>query len=179
MILYIHGFASCGNSNKTRLLTQHFDKVLSPDIPVDPDEAISFLQKLIIDNEVSLLIGSSLGGYYAAYLAEKFQIKTVLLNPSTQPFITLAPYVGTNEFFCSGERFEWTREHIHKLMPYAISKNSIKAPVLVLLQKGDEILNHTKAAEVYENYKVIVQEGGNHRFENLDEYLGIIEEFIG
>ncbi len=179
MILYIHGFASCGNSNKTRLLTQHFDKVLSPDIPVDPDEAISFLQKLIIDNEVSLLIGSSLGGYYAAYLAEKFQIKTVLLNPSTQPFITLAPYVGTNEFFCSGERFEWTREHIHKLMPYAISKNSIKAPVLVLLQKGDEILDHTKAAEVYENYKVIVQEGGNHRFENLDEYLGIIEEFIG
>ena len=178
MILYIHGFASCGNSNKTQLLRENFPKVLCPDIPVDPDEAISFLQKLVVDNDVKLLIGSSLGGFYAAYLAEQFQIKTVLLNPSTQPFLTLSPYIGTNASFCSGETFEWTREHIHKLMPYAISQNSIKAPVLVLLQKGDEVLDYTKAEDVYKNYEVVVQEGGNHRFENLDEYLGKIREFM-
>jgi predicted esterase YcpF (UPF0227 family) len=179
MILYLHGFASCGDSNKTRLLKEHYEDVLSPDIPVDPDEAISFLQKLIVDNEVSLMIGSSLGGFYAAYFAEKFQIKTVLLNPSTQPFITLAPYVGENTFFCSGKSFEWTRKHITKLFSYAISKNSIKAPVLVLLQKGDEVLDYTKAEALYEDYEVLVQEGGNHRFENLDEYIGVISEFIG
>lgn len=178
MILYIHGFASCGDSNKSRLLTKHFDKVISPNIPVDPDEAISFIQKLILDNEVDLIIGSSLGGFYAAYFAEKFQIKTVLLNPSTQPFITLAPYVGTNEFFCSGETFEWTKEHITKLFSYAIAKDSIKSPLLVLLQKGDEVLDYTKAAQVYENYEVVVQEDGNHRFENLDEYIEIIREFM-
>ena len=178
MILYIHGFASCGDSNKTRLLKQHYTGILSPDIPVDPEEAISLLQKMIVDNDITLLIGSSLGGFYAAYLAEKFQIKTVLLNPSTQPFITLAPYVGTNEFFCSGKPFEWTKGHIVKLMSYAISKNSITVPVLVLLQKGDEVLDYTKAASVYEDYQLIVQEGGNHRFENLDEYLGVITEFI-
>ena len=178
MILYIHGFASCGDSNKTRLLKEHFKDVLSPDIPVDPDEAISFLQKFILDNEISLLIGSSLGGFYAAYFAQRFQLKTILLNPSTQPFVTLAPYVGTNTFFCSGESFEWTKAHIVKLMSYSISKDSIKAPVLVLLQKGDEVLDYTKAEAFYENYKVIVQENGNHRFENLDEYLGVISEFI-
>lgn len=178
MILYIHGFASCGDSNKTRLLKQHFKNVLSPDIPVDPDEAISFIQKTIIDNEVSLIIGSSLGGFYAAYFAQKFQIKSILLNPSTQPFITLAPYVGTNEFFCSGESFEWTKEHIVKLMSYAISKDSIKASVLVLLQKGDEVLDYQKAATLYEHYQLIIQENGNHRFENLDEYIQNIESFI-
>jgi predicted esterase YcpF (UPF0227 family) len=178
MILYIHGFASCGNSNKTQLLRENFSKVLCPDIPVDPEEAIYFLQKLVVDNDVSLIIGSSLGGFYAAYLAEKFQVKTVLLNPSTQPFLTLAPYVGTNEFFCSGETFEWTKEHITKLFNYAISKDSIKAPVLVLLQKGDELLDYTKAEALYENYEVVVQEGGNHRFENLDEYIGVIKEFL-
>jgi len=177
MILYIHGFASCGNSNKTKILRENFDKVLCPDVPVDPDEAISFLQKLVIANDVSLIIGSSLGGFYAAHLAEKLDVKTVLLNPSTQPFITLAPYIGTNEFFCSGEKFEWTKEHINKLMTYAISKNSIKVPVLVLLQKGDEVLDYTQAEAVYENYDVVVQEGGNHRFENLDEYLERISKF--
>lgn len=178
MILYIHGFASCGDSNKTRLLKTYFDDVISPDIPVDPDEAIAFIQKTIVDNDVSLIIGSSLGGFYAAYFAEKFQIKTVLLNPSTQPFLTLAPYVGTNEFFCSGKPFEWTKEHITKLFSYAVSKDSIKAPVLVLLQKGDEVLDYSKAADVYANYEVVVQEGGNHRFENLNEYLGKIQEFM-
>jgi len=179
MILYIHGFASCGDSNKTKLLRENFPKVLCPDIPVDPDKAVAFLQKLVVANNVSLIIGSSLGGFYASYLAQKFEIKTILLNPSTQPFLTLAPYVGTNTFFCSGETFEWTKEHITKLWEYAISKNSIKAPVLVLLQKGDETLDYTQAEAVYENYEVVVQEGGNHRFENLDEYLGVIKKFIG
>ena len=177
-MLYIHGFASCGNSNKTKLLKKHFDDVLASDVPIDPDEAISFLQKLIVDNEIDLIIGSSLGGFYAAYLAEKFQIKTVLLNPSTQPFITLAPYVGENEYFCTGKKFEWKKEHIVKLMSYAIADNSIKSPVLVLLQKGDEVLDYTKAEAVYKNYELIVQEGGNHRFENLDEYIEKIKEFI-
>jgi len=179
MILYIHGFASCGDSNKTKFLRENFPKVLCPDVPVDPDEAIMFLQKLIVANNVSLIIGSSLGGFYAAYLAQKFEIKTVLLNPSTQPFLTLAPYVGTNTFFCSGESFEWTKDHVAKLWEYAISKNSIKAPVLVLLQKDDEVLDYTKAAEFYEDYDVVIQEGGNHRFENLDEYLDKIRAFIG
>jgi predicted esterase YcpF (UPF0227 family) len=178
MILYIHGFASCGNSNKTKLLRENFNGVLCPDVPIDPDEAIAFLQKLIIANNVDLIIGSSLGGFYASYFAEKFEIKTVLLNPSTQPFLTLAPYVGENTFFCSGETFEWKKEHITKLWTYAISKNSIKAPLLVIVQKGDEVLDYSKAAEVYENYEVIIQEGGNHRFENLDEYLGKIREFM-
>lgn len=177
MILYIHGFASCGDSNKTRLLKEHFKDLLSPDIPVDPDEAISFLQKIIVDNEVTMLIGSSLGGFYAAYFAEKFQIRAVLLNPSTQPFITLAPYIGKNTFFCSGESFEWTKIHIVKLMSYAISKDSIKAPVLVLLQKGDEVLDYKKAESLYANYELIIQEEGNHRFENLDEYIYLVDSF--
>jgi predicted esterase YcpF (UPF0227 family) len=178
MILYIHGFASCGNSNKTKLLKQHFDNVLAPDVPVDPDEALSFLQKLIVDNEVDLIIGSSLGGFYAAHLAEKFQIKMVLINPSTQPFITLTPYLGENTFFCSGKTFEWKKEHMIKLMSYAIADNSIKSSVLVLLQKGDEVLDYTKAESVYERYEVVVQEGGNHRFENLDEYIERISFFM-
>ena len=49
--------------------------------------------------------------------------------------------------------------------------------MLVLLQKGDEVLDYTKAEEVFEEYQMIVQEGGNHRFENLDEYIELVSEF--
>ena len=178
MILYIHGFASCGNSNKTKLLKEHFKNVRSPDIPVDPVEAISFLEELIFKNEVSLLIGSSLGGFYASYLANKFHIKTILINPSTKPYMTLAPYVGENTFFCSGKSFEWKASYLHVLKNYEIPKNSISADILVLLQKEDEVLDYTKAEQMYENYEVVVQEGGNHRFENLEDYLERISKFI-
>jgi len=179
MILYLHGFASCGNSTKTNMLKDYFgeESVLAPDLPVDPAEAIDFIRRQIFDHDIDLIIGSSLGGFYATYFTEQYGIKTVLINPSTQPFITLAPYVGTNHFWCSGKAFEFTREHLNTLFEFAVG--SLKNPkrYLVLLQKGDEVLDYTKAVQKYEGAAFSVQEGGNHRFENLDEYLEIIEEF--
>lgn len=179
MILYLHGFASCGHSTKTQLLKKYFGKeeVLSPDLPIDPAEAVQFIKKLIIEHEIDLLIGSSLGGFYASYFAELLEMKAVLINPSTQPFITLAPYVGTNKYWCKDETFEFTREHLNSLFEFAVGVPRDPASYLLLLQKGDELLDYTKAEDKYEGAKFSVQEGGNHRFENLIDYLAQIKGF--
>jgi len=179
MILYLHGFASCGDSNKSQLLKSYFgeDQVLSPDLPTAPAEAISFIKKLIIEHEVSLIIGSSLGGYYASYFAELLRMKAVLINPSTEPFITLASFVGTNHYWCNGEAFEFTREDLKALFEFAIAKPVDPKRYLLLLQTGDELLDYKKAAEKYAGAKIIIEEGGNHRFENLKKYLKVIKEF--
>ncbi|WP_345977171.1 YqiA/YcfP family alpha/beta fold hydrolase [Sulfurimonas sp. HSL3-7] len=179
MILYLHGFASCGNSTKTQLLKKYFgeNNVLSPDLPVDPHEAIDFIRRQIFDNDIDLIIGSSLGGFYATYFVEQYGIKTVLINPSTQPFITLAPYVGTNHYWCSGDAFEFTRDHLNSLFEFAVGRLNDPKRYLVLLQTGDEVLDYTKAQEKYEGSAIIVEEGGNHRFENLDDYLDKIKRF--
>lgn len=179
MILYLHGFASCGDSTKSRLLKNYFgsEEVLAPDLPIDPVEAIRFIKKQILEHDIDLIIGSSLGGFYASYFCELLEIKTVLINPSTQPFITLAPYVGTNRYWCSDETFEFTRDHLKSLFEFATAKPKKPELCLLLLQTGDELLDYTKAQEKYEDATCIVQEGGNHRFENLDEYLESIEKF--
>ena len=179
MILYLHGFASCGDSTKTKLLKKYFgDKeVLAPDLPVNPSEAVSLARKLIIEHDIDLIIGSSLGGFYASYFCETMGIKTVLINPSTQPFITLAPYVGTNEFWCSGESFEFTKEDLMSLFEFGTAKPKYPALYMLLLQKGDELLDYTKAQDKYEGATLSVQEGGNHRFENLINYLAQIKGF--
>ena len=179
MILYLHGFASCGDSTKTKLLKKYFgDKeVLAPDLPVNPSEAVSLARKLIIEHDIDLIIGSSLGGFYASYFCETMGIKTVLINPSTQPFITLAPYVGTNEFWCSGESFEFTKEDLTSLFEFGTAKPKYPALYMLLLQKGDELLDYTKAQDKYEGATLSVQEGGNHRFENLINYLAQIKGF--
>ncbi|MGB5965960.1 MAG: YqiA/YcfP family alpha/beta fold hydrolase [Sulfurimonadaceae bacterium] len=179
MILYLHGFASCGDSTKTCLLKKYFgaDNVYSPDLPVQPTEAIAFIDKIINEKNINMLIGSSLGGYYASYFCEKYAIKTVLINPSTEPYETLKPYVGNNTYWCSGEPFEWKKSYLGELQIYNIETVKEPSLYLLLLQKGDEVLDYSKALEKYEGATLSVEEGGNHRFENLDEHLERIKDF--
>lgn len=179
MMLYIHGFASCGDSNKTRLLKARFgeDEVLSPDIPVDPNEAIGYLRTLIELHRPQLLLGSSLGGYYADFLAEAYRVRTVLINPSTRPYETLEAYVGTNTRWCDGTPFVWQRDHVEALRKYDVAHPDAGLKKLVLLQTGDELLDYRLAAAKYKDFDVITEEGGNHRFENLVDYLDRIECF--
>jgi predicted esterase YcpF (UPF0227 family) len=181
VILYLHGFGSCGNSTKTKLLKEYFGEkeVLSPDLPINPVDAIHFIKKYIIEHDIDLLIGSSLGGFYASYFVELLEMRAVLINPSTQPFITLAPYVGTNDYWCKDETFEFTREQLKSLFEFSIGVPKQPTNYLVLLQKGDELLDYTKAQDKYEGATLSVQEGGNHRFENLINYLVQIKGFRG
>lgn len=179
MILYLHGFASCGDSAKTRLLKEYFGEgeIYSPDLPVRPGRAVAFIDAVIREKKADLLIGSSLGGFYASYFCEKYGIKTVLINPSTEPHITLEPYVGINSFWCSGEPFVWKRSYLEELKAYCIDTVKEPSSYLLLLQKGDEVLDYRIALQKYEGAELFLQEGGNHRFENLHAYLEEIKSF--
>ena len=136
---------------------------------------MSLLEVLIRQEDIDLLIGSSLGGYYGTYLAEKYRKKAVLLNPSTVPYRTLQPYVGIQKRFCDKKAFEFTKRHLDDL--YTLQMRPIKGRYLILLQSEDEVLDYTKAQTLYNKHRIIVEYGGNHRFENLDDYLLMIDHF--
>ncbi len=176
MILYIHGFKSCGKGNKSEALRRYFGDVVAPDLPFSPTKAIHFLDELITKEAIDLLVGSSLGGYYATYLAQKHGIKAVLINPSVHPYDTLRSYVGEQERFCDGERFVWKEEYLHDLLRYD-TKNLRRGLFLVLLQTGDEVLDYRVALKKYANQRCIVEYGGNHRFENIEDYLCMVKNF--
>jgi len=177
-ILYLHGFASCGEGNKSTLLKSYFgaDSVIAPDLPPSPTDAIHIIEEILGSSKIDILIGSSLGGYYATYLAEKYCMKAVLLNPSTQPWETLSAYTGWQKRFCDEEVFEFKPVYLEQLKMLQTAPE--KGRYLLLLQSGDEVLDYTKAQSLYNKHKIIVEYGGNHRFENLDEYLSMIEKFI-
>jgi len=176
-LLYIHGFASCGRGQKSTALTDYFgqESVDAPDLPPSPTDAISLLEQMIQRNHYDLLVGSSLGGYYATWLAEKFGLKAVLINPSTLPYKTLAPYVGWQERFCDGEIFEFKTVYLEQLKLFQTLPQ--KGQYLVLLQSEDEVLDYHKAKTFYHDHRVIVEYGGNHRFENIEDYLSMIGNF--
>lgn len=177
--LYIHGFASCGSSNKVELLRTHLgeDHLLSPDLPVPPDLAIALLSDMIERQPVSLLIGSSLGGFYAEYLSRHYALACVLINPATRPFDTLKQHTGTNTNWCSGHKFEWHADYNDQLAAMYQQHADSKQRYLVLLQTDDEILDYRLALNRYQQHEVVVERGGNHRFENLVDYLPVIDDY--
>jgi predicted esterase YcpF (UPF0227 family) len=146
------------------------------DLSPSPKDAIQEIEEILRTSSFELLIGSSLGGFYATFLAEKYQMKAVLINPSTQPWETLAPYLGWQKRFCDEEVFEFKPIYLEELK--TLQSVPQKGQYLLLLQSGDEVLDYTKAQSLYNTHKVIVEYGGNHRFENIDDYLSMIENFI-
>ncbi|WP_456488146.1 YqiA/YcfP family alpha/beta fold hydrolase [Caminibacter pacificus] len=176
MIVYIHGFASCAKSNKTKILRDYFGDLVAINLPPSPLEAIEKLKEYAKPG--NLLIGSSLGGYYAMHLAEKYGLKAVLINPSLKPYKTLKPYIGTQYRYCDNTPFKWKKSYLKELKK--LKTKPKRGKYLVLLQSGDEILNYKKALKKFKklpNAKVVVEYGGNHRFENLNDYLSMIENF--
>jgi len=176
-ILYLHGFGSCGEGNKSTELKKYFgtNNILSPNLPPSPTVALSEIEVLLQSENIELIIGSSLGGFYATHLAEKYHLKAVLLNPSTQPWETLSSHVGFQKRFCDDEIFEFKLVYLEALK--TLEKIPQKGTYLVLLQSDDEVLDYTKAQSLYNKHKIIVEYGGNHRFENINEYMSMIEKF--
>lgn len=80
-LVYFHGFASSGASGTVQLLRKIFPsaQVVAPDIPVDPEEALLMLQKLVQTEQPDVIVGTSMGGMYAQQMHGFLRI---CVNPS-------------------------------------------------------------------------------------------------
>jgi len=182
MIIYIHGFGSSGQSAKVKILKEEFkdESFIAPSLSYVPELAIGTLKELITafcKHEKVYLIGSSLGGYYAIYLADYFKIPAVLINPSTKPTITLQKVLGTPHNFYDGASYEWNENHLKMLEKYEV-KTIQPELYLLLTQKGDETLNYKEAVEKLNGCQSFIEDGGSHSFENIQKQTQNIRKFF-
>ena len=184
-ILYIHGFNSSPLSMKAELTKQYVDKYqlevnwTCPQLATSPRAAITQLESIVNNNpsENWAFIGSSLGGYFASYLAEKYDGKAVLVNPAVRPFELLMDYLGQQENPYTGEVYQVTEQHMHELQALYQEKISTQN-YMVMVQTGDEVLDYRQAVEKYQHSRLIVQDGGDHSFINFEAMLPSIMSFI-
>jgi predicted esterase YcpF (UPF0227 family) len=185
MFIYLHGFNSSGESAKGRYIEQQFGelKVYRPSYPVDPDHAIKFLShfldKHIVPGQKTLLIGSSLGGYYAQYLSRQFNTGVVMINPALTPAVTLAPYLGVQTNFYTHEQYNFGQTELNRLLKYDVSHPCDSAvPSLLLLDEGDEVLDYRHALKAYQACgECHCFTGGDHQFRHLDKAVPLIRQF--
>jgi len=133
MILYLHGFRSSPQSFKARLLEERMAQLgraheyACPQLPVSPREAVELALALTrnADPAQLTLFGSSLGGYYATFLAEKLGCRAVMLNPAMRAFEKLAGYVGPQTMYHDeGESFEFKPAYLDELRGVGVAGES-------------------------------------------------------
>lgn len=173
MILFVHGFGSCGWGEKSLALRRFFgvDRVLAPDLPFDPRRAVAFLEDLTARYPVEALVGSSLGGFYATCLNAGRCLPTVLINPVVRPHLLLAHHLGLQHRWCDGAPFVVGAEHLDALVALERERLAPEEPCLVLLQQGDEVLDYRQAAAYYADKDLVVTAGGSHRFDRFASHL--------
>lgn len=184
MIIYIHGFGSSGEASKAKALRYYCHqkglRFIAPSLPSIPDLAIKTLSELIESyqqNEEVYLIGSSLGGYYALYLSDKYDLKAALINPAVDASETLKRALGNAIHYYDNSTYEWNESHLDMLINYEIEEPNSEN-ILLLLQKGDEVLDYEEAIDALPDVKTILEEGGNHSFEGIERYFETIITFF-
>jgi len=184
LIIYIHGFGSSGEGGKATQFREYFSNInepfIAPSLSYVPELAIITLEELINSYDNVKLMGSSLGGYYGMYLAEKYALSCVLINPSTRPTETLmgiSRELGTAKNYYDESRFEWLESHLLMLKKYELKKLN-RGKYLLLLQKGDETLDYTKAIEKVPMATCVVEEGGSHAFDAVERHFERIRKFL-
>ena len=185
MILYLHGFTSGPQSHKAQGLGQRMqerglgDQFLCPQLPAAPADAIALATDLIHRHGVSTVIGSSLGGYYATYLAETFDLRGVLVNPAVVAHLSLQQYVGPQTWLYSGESFDFTLDHVEQLRAIEIPVLAKPERFWLLVETGDETLDYRQAVRRYLGARQTVLAGGDHSFTRWNDVLDPIIEFAG
>jgi uncharacterized protein len=177
-ILYLHGFRSSPQSMKSRLMAAHFaataHRFICPQLPASPAVSIELARELIEDrgepNRDWALIGSSLGGYYATFLAEQYGCRAALLNPAISPADDLSHYVGVLTRFHSDDTFEWKPDYLHELEALRVKTISVPQRYLLVAATGDELLDWRLMRDHYAGAQQVIIEGSDHSISEFDRY---------
>lgn len=182
VVVYLHGFRSSPSSKKGQILKAHFDKnggFRAPDLNVSPIEA----QRIMLDTVKDLdpknicLVGSSLGGFYATWLAENIGCKAVLLNPATEPWSVINDHLGVQTISNTNRTFEVRAEYAAQVQAMAVKLSDYER-YLVLLSTADEVLDWTKAQQKYRLCQQILLPGNTHEIENFESCVPVIKKFM-
>lgn len=188
LILYLHGFTSGPQSRKVQALAARMaerglaDRLIAPQLPASPRAAIALVDDLIAEvspGRTATLAGSSLGGFYATYLAEIHGLKAVLINPAVVAALELERYLGPQTWLYTGEPFEFTRQHIEELRALEVPRLADPSRYWLLVEEGDETLDYRQAVRRYAGAKQTVLPGGDHSFTRWEDYLDEVLAFAG
>ncbi len=187
-LLYLHGFRSSPRSAKAQRMARWVadrrpDLVFAcPQLPPSPQAAMALLETLIRDwpQDTMAVMGSSLGGFYATWVAQRTGARTVLLNPAVDPARDLANYIGEQTCWQNpDEHFFFRPEFVGELSALHAGPLAYPERLLAVIAKGDEVLDWREMHARYERCRIKLLEGSDHGLADFDDYLDELTAFLG
>jgi len=185
-LLYLHGFRSSPLSTKARRVAQWLaenrpDVVwYCPQLPPSPAEAMRTVLAHVAGwpREGMGAIGSSLGGFYATFVAEQLGCRAVLLNPAVDPARDLAKYSGEITAWHSDEKFHFQAEFVDELRALSLPTLTDTERYLAIIAKGDEVLDWREMRARYAGCQLRLLEGSDHALSDFESHLPDLLRFL-
>ncbi len=138
--LYLHGLGSSGRSTTAQALGALGVELLAPDYaPQHYQPSVERLGRLIEEQQPLRVIGTSMGGYYALKLFERFALPTIAVNPCYDPAHLLTPYLDRPAWDYASE----SPIHFEQAMLDAFEQVSLpggKSGLCVVIGRNDELI---------------------------------------
>lgn len=186
-LLYLHGFRSSPQSAKAQLMGRyvqaHHPQVTwwCPQLPASPRQAIDRLLGGVADwpRGQMAVMGSSLGGFYAAWLSAQLDCPAVLINPAVHPSRDLARYIGEHPVWHDpAQSIFFEPVYVQELEALESQPLPTHPATLALIAKGDEVLDWREMLARHQAGQVRLIEGSDHALSDFEEYLPQILEFL-
>ena len=176
-LLYLHGFRSSPQSSKARAVAQRVQQMhpgvtwWCPQLPPSPREAMALVAEGTAGwpQESMAVVGSSLGGFYATWVAARTGCRAVLLNPAVHPARDLQKHIGAQtSWHDPQDHFFFRPEFIAELQALECPGQPAPAQVLAIIAKGDEVLDWREMQQRYPGSRTRLLEGGDHALSDFD-----------
>ncbi len=186
-LLYLHGFRSSPQSFKARMIASWLAAQRPevhwwcPQLPASPREAVALVEERLAHwpRASMAVIGSSLGGFYATVVAERFDCPAVLLNPAVHPARDLAQHIGETTAWHGNERMHFRAGYVDEFRDIAPPVLTRPERYLAVIAKGDEVLDWREMAERCAGCRIKLLEGGDHALSDFEAQLPDVLRFVG
>jgi predicted esterase YcpF (UPF0227 family) len=187
MIFYLHGFRSSPQSRKAQQIRARLaelgrlDEYLCPQLPASPRAAARLIEATarLEDPRRLALVGSSLGGYYATWLAERIGCRAVLLNPAITPYEDLRAHLGAQPVFFSEQSIDMKAEYLDELRALEIARITRPERYFLVAATGDQVIDWRAMVDRYAGCRQRVIQGSNHEISDFAAHLDEVFEFCG
>lgn len=187
-LLYLHGFRSSPLSTKSQIMAKYMQENhpninwWCPQLPPSPKQACELILEGTKDwaAEEMAVVGSSLGGFYANWLAQQRGCKAALINPSTDPYSTLKDQVGQLSTWQHPEsKFEFTQEYVDELRNYYVKELRNPKNVFAIIAKGDEVIDWRISVDNLKGAEILLLDGSDHALSDFTEHMPKLLSFLG
>ena len=184
-IIYLHGFQSSTLSIKGQFIQafcQNQHHVHLPDLNMPPQQVLAHVSEMIECLDQVVLIGSSLGGFYATQLVAKHAVPAVLINPAMRPWQLFHDLFGAELPYVVNAQWTLDQTQLDQLEQMAVPFVQDADKILVLLQQDDEVLDYREAQRYYSNAAhqsmIMTEANGNHAMDNFADKIPMALQFL-